>query len=219
MSEKISFKTDDGITIVGDFYPVESAKAFVLLLHMMPATKETWKEFASALSGRGIASLAIDERGHGESTEGGKLNHHEFTDQEQQMKIHDVRGALAWLADKGASDSNTVVVGGSIGANLTIKIMGDRPEIKTGVALSPGLNYRGVKTDKLIKRIADDQKILLVASDDDTHRAFEGIKALHELRPDVTEKIEEKKIGHANDMLDAKPELIGTVVDWIEARL
>ncbi|MFH1314825.1 MAG: alpha/beta hydrolase [Candidatus Uhrbacteria bacterium] len=219
MSEKISFKTDDGVTIVGDYYAVESAKAFALLLHMMPATKEAWIEFATALTNRGIASLAIDERGHGESTEGGKLNHHEFTDQEQQMKIHDVRGALSWLADRGATDSSTVVVGGSIGANLTIKIMGDRAEIKTGVALSPGLNYRGVKTDKLIKRIADDQKILLVASDNDTHGSFECIRVLNELRPNVTDKIEERRIGHANDMLDAKPELIGTVVDWIEKRI
>ena len=219
MSEKISFKTDDGITIVGDYYAVESPKAFALLLHMMPATKETWKELASALARQNIASLAIDERGHGESTEGGTLDYMQFTSQEQQKKIHDVRSGLAWLAEQGATDANTIMVGGSIGANLVIKIMGDRPGIKTGVSLSPALDYHGIKTDKLIKRITDDQKILLVASNDDTHRAFEGIKALQELRPDVTEKIEEKKIGHANDMLHAKPELIGIVVSWIESRL
>lgn len=219
MSEKISFKTEDGITIVGDYYPVDNARAFALLLHMMPATKEAWRDFANELSGRGIASLAIDERGHGESIEGGRLDHTQFTDQEQQMKIYDVRGALSWLEDKGATEANLVVVGGSIGANLTIKIMTERSGLKTGVALSPGLNYRGVKTDKFIKKIKDDQRILLVASADDTHRSFECIQALHELRPDVTEKIEEKKAGHANDMLSNKPEMIKTVADWVESRL
>ena len=219
MSEKISFKTEDGITIVADYCSVESPKAFALLLHMMPATKETWKEFASALASHGIASLAIDERGHGESTEGGTLDHTQFTSKEQQTKIHDVRGGLSWLQDQGATDANIIVVGGSIGANLTIKILSERPEIKTGVSLSPALDYHGIKTGKLIKKITSDQRILLVASNDDTHRAFEGIKALHELRPDVTEKIEEKKIGHANDMLSNKPEMIQTVVDWVENRI
>ncbi len=219
MSEKISFKTEDGITIVGDYYSVESPKAYALLLHMMPATKEAWRDFANELAGRGIASLAIDERGHGESIEGGQLDYTQFTDQEQQMKIYDVRGALSWFEEKGATEANTVLVGGSIGANLTIKIMAERPELKTGVALSPGLNYRGVKTDKFIKKIKDDQRILLVASEDDTHHSFECIQALFNLRPDVTEKIEEKKIGHANDMLSNKPEMIGVVADWITSRL
>jgi len=220
MSEKISYMTSDGVKIVGDYYAVEQPKAYALLLHMMPAVKEAWQAFATELQARGIASLAIDERGHGESTMDGKLLYANFTEEEQQNKIIDVRDGLKWLAKNSrATDANTFVVGGSIGANLTIQILTERAEMRFGVALSPGLDYRGVKTDELISQLNAGQKVLLVASDDDSHRSFGSIKKLAEINPKQTEKWEESGIGHANDMLDNKPELIKSVADWIEDKL
>ncbi len=217
--EKIEFTTEDGVKIVGDWYPVENPKAHALLLHMMPATKEAWRVFATEMSARNIAALAIDERGHGESTNGGELDYMNFSDGEQQAKILDVETALSWLSEHGAKKSSTIVVGGSIGANIAIDTLTKYPNIKFGVALSPGLNYRGVKTDELIVKLNPGQKVLLVASDDDTHRSFEGINALAELNPAQTEKWERTGIGHANDMLDNDPSLIKEVVDWIEDKL
>lgn len=220
MSEKITYTTGDGIKIVGDYYAVEEPKAFALLLHMMPATKESWRAFATELQTRGIVSLAIDERGHGESTMDGALLYENFSEEEQQKKIIDVRDGLAWLANnRGATDANTFVVGGSIGANLAIQILTERAEMRFGVALSPGLDYRGVKTDELIPQLNAGQKVLLVASDDDSHRSFESIKALAEINPKQTEKIEESGIGHATTMFEKKPELIKIVADWIQNRL
>jgi alpha-beta hydrolase superfamily lysophospholipase len=66
--EKVNFKTKDGVTIVGNYFKPrkEHAPAF-LLLHMMPATKESWNDFASHLQKEGFEVLAIDLRGHGES--------------------------------------------------------------------------------------------------------------------------------------------------------
>ncbi len=216
---KKSFFTSDHVRIIAHWYPATKPKAFALLLHMMPATKESWKEFATELQGRGIASLAIDERGHGESTEGNTLLYKKFTDEEQQKKIFDVRAALDWLAGKGATDENTIVVGGSIGANLTIQILTERPEIKTGVALSPGVDYRGIKTDLLITGLHEGQIVLLVASDDDEHGSFETIKKLNQLNPDQTEKIELSGLGHATEMFERQPDLIKTVAEWVESRI
>lgn len=219
MAELINFQTEDGVTIVADWYPVEEARAHALLLHMMPATKEAWPAFAAELNARGIAALAIDERGHGESTMGGELLFKNFTDEEQQDKILDVRAALTWLVSKGATAASTIVIGGSIGANLTIQTLTEQKDILTGVALSPGLNYRGILTGELITKLNPGQKVLLVASDDDTHRSFETIDELNRLNPEQTEKIELSGLGHANDMLDNDPGLIKTVADWIESRL
>jgi alpha-beta hydrolase superfamily lysophospholipase len=69
--QEMSFKTVDGVTIVADYYPpVPQAglKApIVILLHMYPADRTSWADFAKQLSGIGIAALAIDMRGHGKS--------------------------------------------------------------------------------------------------------------------------------------------------------
>ncbi|MBU0531080.1 MAG: alpha/beta hydrolase [Candidatus Uhrbacteria bacterium] len=217
--EKISYDTEDGVEIFGDYFAVEEPKAFALLLHMMPATKESWQAFAAELQNRGIASLAIDERGHGESTMDGALLYANFTDEDQQNKIIDVRDGLKWLANNhGATDANTVVVGGSIGANLTIQILSERHDLKLGVALSPGLDYRGIKTDELIKNIADDQMLLLIASDDDKG-SFDSIQTLAGLKPDQCELVKESGIGHATAMLEKKLELVKDIADWIESKM
>ena len=45
---------------------------------MMPATKESWNEFSQKLREKGWHVLAIDFRGHGESTKEG-LNFENFS--------------------------------------------------------------------------------------------------------------------------------------------
>ena len=63
--EHITLTTKDGMEIHGLYREVNQSQKAVLLLHMMPATKESWDGFATALQEKGITTLAIDERGHG----------------------------------------------------------------------------------------------------------------------------------------------------------
>src|SRR5207245_1856203 len=102
----------------------ENPHGYVLLLHMMPAVKESWQELAKALNEAGLSALAIDFRGHGESvskSDGTRLNYKDFADEQQQAKILDVRGAMEWLRARGAQDSQIAVIGASIGANLALQ--------------------------------------------------------------------------------------------------
>ncbi|MFH1405565.1 MAG: alpha/beta fold hydrolase [Patescibacteria group bacterium] len=216
MPEKIKLTTSDQIEIIGDYYLSEGNK-FAILLHMMPATKESWVEFAPKLVEKGYTCLAIDERGHGESTMNGTLDYQNFSEEQQQAKILDVQATFEYLKEKGATLSETILIGGSIGANLSIQFLQNNPEIKKAVALSPGLNYRGLQTEPLIQTLAPHQKVLLIASDDDTHTSYESVIRLHELNPAQTTLVKESGIGHATDMLVNKPELMGAVIDWIES--
>ena len=59
MIEKIELITEDGVKIKGIWQKVEGEKA-VLLLHMMPATKESWQNFSELLVENNFSSLAID---------------------------------------------------------------------------------------------------------------------------------------------------------------
>ena len=45
MSEVVNLNTKDGFEIIGDYYEADSDKG-VLLLHMMPADRKSWIQFA-----------------------------------------------------------------------------------------------------------------------------------------------------------------------------
>lgn len=213
--EKINFKTADGVIIAGNWFPVEGADKCVLLLHMRPATKESWDDFCVKLNESGLAALAIDLRGHGESTEqnGGKIDYKDFPHESHEACRKDVDAALEWLAERGMK--KIYVGGGSIGANLAIDAMARRPEIKKGAALSPGLEYLGVETADAIKKLGAEQKIFLIASKDDSY-AYDSAEELHKLNSGATELKSYSDAGHANHMFEKYPELADELVDWLK---
>ena len=213
MSEKISFTTSDGVTIVGNLYKGGSER-FAIFLHMRPSTKEGWDALATKLQGEHeVTGLAIDERGHGESTMGGKLDYETFTD--DKAKILDVEAAFEYLKSLGAREENTIIIGGSIGANLAIWFSVQHPGMKKVIALSPGLLYRGVSTDDKITQLHPDQKVLLVASDDDRHGSFEGSRTLKQTNPTHVDLIELSGAGHAETMLTKQTDLTERIIDWL----
>jgi len=213
MPERVSFATKDGVTIVGDWYAVPNAASFALLLHMRPATKESWRVWAQKLQDRGVACLAIDQRGHGESTNNGLLDYKTFGDEESRGKRFDVEAALGWLRAAGAVHSQMSVWGASIGANLAIRCLMEHADIARAAALSPGINFRGVSTDDAIVALHEGQSVVLVASEDDPHDSFASARKLHHLAPERTHLIERANLGHGTDMLDRDPALFEEILE------
>lgn len=204
--------TEDGVTIAGDWYPSDGDR-FALLLHMMPATKESWAAFAETLGVRGISCLTIDLRGHGASTNGGTLDYRAFSDAEHQASARDVEAAFSYLESKGATPEHTLLVGASIGANLAINAAAEKG-IPMTIALSPGLNYHGVTTSPAIRALRQGQQVLLVASDDDAESA-EGSAILHAMNPSRALLIVRSRIGHGTRMFDADPELMNELLSML----
>ena len=217
---KVRFLTEDNVTIVGEHRPGPAGGPAALLLHMMPATKESWDGLQTALAGRGLTTLAIDLRGHGESVvgpSGAPLDFKKFTDEEQQAKMFDVDAAMRWLAEQGTPASRTAVVGASIGANLAIVFEGAHGEVPAAVALSPGLDYRGVATEAAAKALPREQKLLLAASDEDEY-AFMSVGKLAE----ACGHAEVQKLsaaGHGTKMFETHPEFMAYVAEWIVRNL
>jgi alpha-beta hydrolase superfamily lysophospholipase len=209
---RVEFKTADGIEIIGSFRTPATPTHAAILLHMMPATKESWDAFAEQLEWVGFASIAIDERGHGESTMNGTLDYQTFGEHQQQAKIEDVRAAFKFLEQEGFAESQIVLIGASIGANLAIQFMLEHPLITTAIALSPGLNYRGVRTDEFIQQLHKGQRVILVASDDDDRDSAQSCRTLHALNPAQTELIEKQGLGHGTTMFTKEPTLMTELV-------
>lgn len=217
----MELQTTDGVIIVGDFINPAGAKKTVLLLHMMPAVRDSWEPLSAELNNAGFATLAIDLRGHGESTEmqkvGGeklKLDYKNFTDKDHQASRLDVDAAMNFLKSKGFSEENISLLGASIGANLTLDAMYRYHKIARGVLLSPGLDYRGVLTESAIKQLGANQKVWIIAAQADEYSA-DSTKTLAELRPDISKSTIFNGSDHGTDLFESQKMLVNDIVKFI----
>ena len=217
---KIFLTTKDNVKIAANLYEVENPIGWLVLVHMMPATKESFQELAQRLQNLGYESIAIDLRGHGESDKGpnGFLK---FSDSEHQKSILDLEAAVDYLIEKRQATRDKIIfIGASIGANLSLQYISEHPEFKTVVLLSPGLNYRGIKTEPLVKNLKTGQKVFFVSSRDDPNSKnnAEENQRLYDLVPTGVEKkikIYERG-GHGTDILKNQLELTSVIIEFIK---
>jgi alpha-beta hydrolase superfamily lysophospholipase len=192
LGNKMYVETTDHVKIVGNFVlPDEDIMGACLLLHMMPATHVSFSAFQNVLAHAGVASYAIDLRGHGESIlqtgNNTELEYHDFSDSDHQKSINDVIASYTHLIElTHITEEKTSIVGASIGANLALQFQASHPRIPFSVLLSPGLDYRGIETEPIIKNIIqNNQHTFLVASEEDSY-SNETITTLHQLAPHHT---------------------------------
>jgi len=215
---KISLKTDDGVAIIGNYWP--GSGQGVVLLHMMPAAKESWDEFASVLHKEGWSVLAIDLRGHGESVkQGGKmLDFMQFSDAEHRDSVRDVETAVAFLKQKGVT---SVFIGGaSIGANLALQYQAEHPEVKKTFLLSAGADYKGIVTEPLAEQLREDQQSFLVGGKKDVRSSGDNCgdiaqRLAHLMKGRRDAKVYDAK-AHGTDLFKEDPELMHEIVAWLK---
>jgi alpha-beta hydrolase superfamily lysophospholipase len=216
--EKIRFKTIDGVTITANYFkpPKKQAPVF-LLLHMMPATKESWNEFASIIQKNGYAALAIDLRGHGESTDrnGIRLDYKEFKDEEHRKSMIDIASAREFLSGQNGIDmSRFAIAGASIGANLALWQASIDKDVRLIMLLSPGLNYRGILADELANRFKG--YVYILASEGDTKSA-DSSRKLAGIFPGETKLEILKGDLHGTNMFNM--EVMNEILKWAFERI
>lgn len=224
--QKVYLKTSDGVNVAADLYTPAEPRGWLVLIHMMPATKESWRDLATAFQNVGYESIAIDLRGHGESTtaeseEGGekKLDYRNFSDEEHQKSILDLEAAVDYLKKRGATPDRISFIGASIGANLALEYISEHPEFKRAVLLSPGLDYRGIRTEPMVKKLKTGQRVFFASSRDDGSDASENQK-LYDLTPLTPITGKDIKIynaaGHGTTMLEKEPELSQLIINFLQ---
>lgn len=220
MSERVILKTSDGVEIVGDFYAAgkENAPA-VVLLHMMPADRNSYGTFAEKAREAGFQALAVDLRGHGESvnSEKGKLDFKNFSDEEHQKTVLDAEAAAGFFKNRGVIANDISFVGASIGANLALWMLAGHPEFKKAVLLSPGLDYRGIETAPFAEKLKENQAVFFAAAEGDAYSA-ESIRELF----DIAKSKKEIKIyggsEHGTNIFKTNPELMNEIINFLERK-
>lgn len=221
--EYVQLKTKDGVELYGTYVRTEKDDApAVVLLHMMPATKESWEEFQEMLADSGFQSLAIDLRGHGESVfqNGELLDYQVFTPEEHRAKIYDVDAATEFFIKKGLLWERIAFAGASIGANLSLWQQVRHHDIKASVLLSPGLSYRGIMTLELATQLSPEQCVFIVAAEDDDggweYPAGKMAEMIYEKLPCAEKKLkitEGRK--HGTGLFAKHPGLEHEIIKWL----
>lgn len=184
----VRLNTTDDVGIMGTYYPANQPHApAVLLLHSILRDRSVWTDFSTLLQHNGIAALAIDLRGHGESTRkltaAGpvKIDVRELTARDYQDMLLDVEAAIDWLQIQPDIDKKHIaLMGESFGANIALRYAAVNEDLSAMAVFSPGLNYRGVRTDDVIRQLGRAPFHIFVSQNDDF--AFKSSKRLVEIR-------------------------------------
>lgn len=203
--EKIRLKTKDGVDIAGLWWDAKG-ETTALLLHMMPATKEGWKPLAELLHAKGLNVLAIDFRGHGESSGG---DYKTFTDVQHRSYVLDAHAAVHFIRERTKDIMpEMVLAGASIGANVALRVAFEYEWIRNVLMLSPGLSYHGIDIGSDI-RTQDPSSYSaspwFVGSKDDGN----NVEQIARLRDVYGGKVTIYETGgHGTDLFQAHPDLL-----------
>ena len=206
--------------LFGDFRRAERAGAApaVLLLNKANGDRTAYAALASGLAARGISSLRLDLRGHGESINGGRFvpGGPAATDLLAET-WRDIAAALAWLAKQPGVDSASLgIVGASYSSEAAMEALRQTKEpIAALVHLSPG----SLSEDSAAAADASGARWLLVRTQRERSPSVRNAAAMldeHSQRAEIWTLDGE---GHATDMLAEVPGLKPRLADWLAAAL
>ena len=135
---RVTLRAADGAALSAAYYePSRRPAPAIVLLHMLGRSHTDWEAAASQLSDAGFAVLALDFRG---GADVGALP-------------IDVRAAKAFLRERPEVIPTAIgIAGASIGANLALLDAADDPGVMSIALLSPGLDYKGLRTEAAMKK-------------------------------------------------------------------
>jgi dienelactone hydrolase len=214
-TQRVTIRTEDGVSLAGTWYEPDARQApAVILVHMLHRTQHDWDPVASRLASEGIGALAIDLRGHGESS--GGVDGGDAPD--YSALVRDVMAARRYLASRGdVQQSRVGIAGASIGANLAVLEASADPSVASLALLSPSIDYRGLKIEAAMKKYGG-RPALFVASDEDPY-ALRSSKDLQKTGPGVRELLVLNHAGHGTAMLSRDADLARAIVDWFHRTL
>ena len=228
-AERVEIRPPDGTILVGNYLPTPATGTYtVVLLHGLASTKAEWGPMADALRTAGCGMLAMDLRGHGESTQGFNqtLDYRYFLrgGQDWARMVADVSVVVDWLEQNGVPRRRIVVGGASLGANVALIAFSRDPVLAAAILLSPGLDYAGVTTEAAAAA-AKGRRLAFAASPGDRY-AFMSAERLADLSDGRFFRV--RGAGHGVQMFSAnktvgrqdegRPPLQQRLVRWLTGR-
>lgn len=215
-STTVEIVAPDGIKLAATFTSSGKPGPGVLLLHMCNSDRSVWAGLAGQLAARGIHSLALDYRGHGDS--GGERG--EGADGQRiraELWPGDVDAAFEFLRSRPGVDRARIGAGGgSCGVDQSVQLARRHPGGVTALVLLAG-GVGGEGTDFL----AENPWLPVFGSAArDDGQAVGGMRWTlgFSSHPD-NRFLEYAHGGHGTDMFAVHDDLEPQIVDWYERHL
>ncbi len=225
--EPAELKTVDGWTLKAQFAPSVPGKLTLLLLHGTGQRKEEWKRLAFPLVRAGYGVMAVDLRGHGESTlspSGEKLtwkklratpSANDFADMSR-----DAEAAVAWLTGQGVPEDSIGLIGAEVGGSIAIRYAATHQKVPLVVMLSPGMRWQEVLTPNALRALkrAIPTPVLMIYSEADKRSAKE-VPILYAFAKGAVGPRHVTLVSVPQErgtrMFKAQRPLVGQVIDWL----
>jgi dienelactone hydrolase len=214
---------NDGWRLYGDLeIPAASAASAavpaVLMLNQAAGNRQAYEGLAAALAIKGIASLRLDLRGHGESTNLGEFRPENATAEDRETYIWnadaDVIAAHRFLSNHADIDSARVgIVGASYSGEEMAEAGRNTQYAAAYVALSPG----SFSDESISAMDPSSVPWLFIVSRNE--------RFLHEIAAKVQATTSSVEIlylpgnEHATDLLASHPALAERIAAWLAAHL
>lgn len=223
--------TRDDLGLSAAYYPVDVQGApAVLLLHSRGKDRDEWADIAPIFRRNGIAALALDLRGHGESvrrlTADGpqRVDYQKFRPRDYQDMMMDLNMAFDWLADQPGIDKHRIgIIGADLGANLALRYAAFNDQIAALLLLSPSLDIQGIRTEDIITKIG--KRPLRIAAAREDLPAFRSAKRLLDLRKEAGQTFEDGELVvstgdlHGEKLLTGVQDLPAILFGWLQRKL
>jgi pimeloyl-ACP methyl ester carboxylesterase len=179
----------------------------IVLVHDWGGDMDRWNDVAHKLQELGFGVILFNLAGHG----GDAVPYYRFSNEHMDLLRRQVALALRFAREQG---SVVHLLGAGLGANLALEAALDSTFVSRIVAVSPGLDYRGVK---LTERMAEELpgKVLFIASQEDSY-------SVHSIEVFVRHAGEEEpgtrfysNVGHGVWILKRLPESLATIARWL----
>jgi pimeloyl-ACP methyl ester carboxylesterase len=215
----VSFRTSDGVTIVGTLHPAaEPAAPAVVLVHQLSSDRAEWAPVVAELTG--ITALAIDLRGHGESTAGpdGPIAFASFSAEDWAALPLDVDAGLGFLrAHPALRPERIAVAGSSIGSSAAIVAAGRDPDVAAVVAISPGRAYHGIDALTPVPELGG-RPLFAIAAEHELPAA-EAAETMARLAPAGRVEIVTGSSAHGLALVAEEPALAGRIAAFLREGL
>ena len=200
---RVTIRAEDGAMLNGAYYePSRRPAPGVVLLHMHRRSHADWDVAAEQLADSGFAVVAFDFRP---------------TDELAALSV-DVKAAKAFLRERPeVAPGRLGIAGASIGANLALIDAAEDATVVSVALLSPGVDYRGLRTEAAMKKYGGRPALLIGSTKDPYTRR--SIRHLSSIGPGTREVRLTDSLAHGTTLLARDPELIGALVEWFQRTL
>jgi dienelactone hydrolase len=200
--EAVSFDASDGVRLKADYYPPPAAQRqdapIVLVLHGAGAERTAWEPLVGPLHEAGLAVLALDLRGHGESAT--TVTRERAVQRDPQLfrdMYADVRGAYDWLARQPHVDrARFALVGAGVGGNVALRYAAEDRSVDALVCLSTHLADLGHDAAGDAHQITG-RRLLLVGGADER----DALYTLKKQTDGVEVRLADEHAGHGTELL------------------